>query len=258
MDSYTLLFKEAQELAWGMDFLDLYKTFEDFHSHPELYHFIIAPEGQLGNDHRALNQAKEIDPEIYQALYDKGPSLLGNGSPEIDGVESRHILILTYLISKLGKSWGNVVEVGGGYGNYVRLVDGLASYETWSIVDLDYISDLQDWFIANSNINTTDITCYSFEDMERDLREYPEVEPWSYDLLLGVHSLSEFDIETFNLYLPMINKARWFCYVSQTHNPSKELLDQKQALIRQQFILKDKIEYEGGASIIHLFLNKDI
>jgi hypothetical protein len=254
MDSYTPVFKESARLAEAVDYS---ATFEDFHKHPELYHFIIAPDGQLGSDNRALNQAEKIDPVIYQALYDKGPSLLGEGSTEIDGVESRHILILTYLIFMLGKSWGNVIEIGGGYGNYPRLVDKIVEVESWSIIDLEYISDLQDWFLWKSGINTDRITCYSFENMREDLKNY-DANPSEYDLLLGVHSLSEFDLETFMFYLPIINKARWFCYVSQTYNPSKELLDKKQELIREQFTLEAKLEYEGGTSVIYLFLNKDI
>jgi hypothetical protein len=254
MDSYTPVFKEAAKLAEAVDYG---KTFEDFHNHPELYHFIIAPDGQLGSDNRAIEQAQRINLGIFQELYDKGPSLLGNGSPEIDGVESRHILILTYLISRLGDKWGEVIEIGGGYGNYPRLVDNIVEVSSWSIIDLAYISDLQCWFLWKSGIDTSKITCYAFEDMRRDLQSY-DSEPVGYDLLLGVHSLSEFDLETFNIYLPIINKARWFCYVSQTNNPSKELLDKKQEIIRKQFTLEDKLEYEGGASIIYLFLNKDI
>jgi len=249
MDSYTPIFEKSQKLAEAVDY---FETFEYFHDYPELYHFIIAPEGQLTRDERALNQAKEIDPEIYQALYDKGPSLLGNGSSEIDGIESRHILIMTYLISKLGKNWGDVIEIGGGYGNYPRLADGIVSTDTWSIIDLNYISDLQCWFLKNNNIRN--VYCYSFEAMQRDLQDY-ESDPVPYNLLLGIHSLSEFNMETFNSYLPIINRAKWFCYVCQDKNPSLEILVTKLSIIMQEFNIVDVLEYEGGTSLLYLFKN---
>jgi hypothetical protein len=247
MESYSPFFKKAHELSKEVDYS---KTFEDFHNHPELFHFIMAPPSQYHTDEGAIKDAYDLHPQIAQMLLDKGPSLLGRGSEVLDGVESRHILITTALITALGPHLGRVIEIGGGYGNTLRLIDGIVTYDRWSIIDLDYICDLQYWFLKKSGLNLEKAEFISSDALAEQITLIP-------DVVLGVHSLSEFDMDTFLQYLPIINKATWFIYVSQVSNPSVELLTEKFRLLETTFNVVSIIIYEGGNSIIHLLKNKE-
>lgn len=241
--SYKHIFDEAIKVASETEFRN---TFETFHDHPELFHFIIAPPSQLGTDTEAIEQATEINSTFTAKLIDKGPSLIGNGSTEIDGVESRHILTLTYLLNQIGTEWGNVVEIGGGYGNYLRLVQDIVSYKSWSIVDLDYILDLQQWVFRNLGIDTSNV--HSIKSTEQ-----LSINP---DLVIGVHSLSEFAAADFlNYYRTIIVKSKYFFYVTQQEYPSIALLRFKAQEIAKNFKLLDYAFYENGTSVMLMFEN---
>lgn len=139
-EGYKPVFEEARKRA--SDNYEQY--FWNFHNHPELFHFAIAPANQLSPDDQALEFANALNPKIYQKLYDKGPSKVGGGAQVLDGVESRHILILTNLIDLLGTDWGHVVEIGGGYGNFLRLISDIVKFKSWAIMDMPYMLELQD------------------------------------------------------------------------------------------------------------------
>jgi hypothetical protein len=160
--------------------------------------------------------------------------------------------LLTYLIHNLIGSWGNVVEIGGGYGNFLRLADGLATFDRWDIIDLFYIGDLQEWFLNRSHILTTSTYFIPSDDIEDQNNLNPT-------LVLGIHSLSEFSMEDFTGYFErIISKAPWFFYVTQVSNPSQELLREKIDMVLLQFSLVDYFAYEGGASVAFLLKNKSI
>lgn len=247
--SYKHVFDKAIQIA---DTSDYKSTFETFHDHPELYHFIIAPNNQFGTDDGAILDANRINPDLTNQLITKGPSLLGNGSVEIDGVESRHILTLVFLHKILGPEWGNVVEIGGGYGNYLRLVQEIVNYTSWSIVDLYYILDLQRWVFSTLEIDTSNVT--SIE--SKDIISQAQLKP---DLVIGIHSLSELSIEDFQAYYDtIISKAKYLFYVSARGSPSVELLQQKKKIIETDFILKYYLIYENETSVMMLFYNNGV
>jgi hypothetical protein len=240
--SYKGIFDEAQEVSKTVDYSAL---FPEFHDHPELFHFIMSPRHQESPDGGSLALAYQLNPEVYEYLFDVGPSMLGNGSTMLDGAESRHILMLTYLITFIGKEWGNVVEIGGGYGNFARLVDGFVAYDKWTIIDLDYISDLQKWFHQTLIPDATNIIYRHSND------EIDGLEP---TLVIGTHSLSEFSLDDFiRYYNEVIQYSTWFFYVSQAALPSKELLTNKLDIICKDFSLEHTRRYEDDASILYIF-----
>lgn len=246
---YKPIFDIAHEESKKVDYS---QYFETFHDHPELFHFIMAPKSQYATDDGQLQLAQATHPDFYTQLYDKGPSLLGNGSTVIDGVESRHILLMTWLIATLGPNWGKVVEIGGGYGNCLRLVDKIVSFDKWAIVDLDYISDLQKWFLTKNSIDLENVQFVHSDDREQQ----KILEP---NLVLGIHSLSEMSISDFiAYYLRIIRNSKWLFYVSQVTAPSPELLQMKLSMINKYFYLSSGKEYEGGSSVMYLFRNKDL
>jgi len=240
MSDYKGVFEEAKALANTVD----YKSyFPDFHNHPELFHFIVAPQHLLNTDGGALEQAKKINYDIYARLFLKGPSKIGGGSEQLDAIESRHILLMTNLINTVGIKWGNVLEIGGGYGNWLRLASGIVDYITWTIVDMPYILELQKWFLQESDIPLSN--AYFTQDSTR----VPT-------LVIGTHSLSEFSLDDFLHYYETIRKAKWFFYATQPNLPDIDLVQKKLAIIGADFYTRDFKEYESGNSRMYLFEQK--
>lgn len=241
MRSYREVFDTGEQVAANLG--DRYKSvLPEWRQHPELFHFIMANDNLLASDYNALALSTGVSSEFTEMLLYRGAS----GSREtIDGVECRHILMMTYLQSQLGRNWGNVVEIGGGYGNCVRLVTGLIQYYNWTIVDLPYILELQKWFLKSEKISTNRI-------------HFHKAAPESADLVIGSHSLSEFDEETFDSYFEFVSKAKWFFYVSHNSSPSIDLLEYKIQQINKKFVLASSMIYEWGASTMRLYKNRGL
>lgn len=147
---YKPIFDKAIEISEKVNYQE---AIPNFRNHPELFHFIMAAPYMYDPDILSLNQARDIDISIYGSLMSKGPSKAGAIHNSIDTVESRHILMMTFLIKSIGTDWGEVLEIGGGYGNCLRLISGLVKYTKWSILDLSYILDLQKWFLQEENVD---------------------------------------------------------------------------------------------------------
>lgn len=243
-EGYKPIFDAALEESTKIDYISTFPYFHD----SSLFHFIVAPRSQYEPEIQTLELAKEIDNDIYSTLLAKGPSRLGNGSKTIDGVESRHILLMTFLIANLGSYLGNVVEIGGGYGNCLRLIADLESYDKWTIIDMDYILRLQKWFLTGSGVNLSQV---DFIDSEDTLEE---LEP---NLVIGTHSLSEFSLGDFTRYFELIKRSKWLFYVTHISSPNPELLNAKLDMIRTEFNLYKFMGYEDGNSVMFLLKNKN-
>lgn len=245
-EGYKPVFDEALRQSKEIDYAS---TFSDFHNNVDLFHFIMAPHHMWASDEGALREAKALNPEIYQTLYDKGPSTVGNGSEMLDHVESRHILLMTNLIGLIGTDWGSVVEVGGGYGNQLRLVSDIVTYNHWAYVDMGYILDLQKWFLLETGV---DIERVHFLNSENETYFV------NIDLVIGTHSLSEFSLFDFQMYYDnLISNVKWFYYASHRTKPDATLLQRKLDIIQRDFTIYDERDYEGGSSVMYLFRNKN-
>lgn len=245
-EGYKPVFDKAEQEAAKINYST---TFSTFREHPELYHFIMAGQHQKYQpDDDALQQAYDINRDIALAMIDKGPTILGSGPSVIDGVESRQILLMTWLLHNLGTDLGDVVEYGGGYGNCLRLIEGIATYKSWTIVDLQHILDLQMWFLENSNINTDKV---NFIGNNTILDLYPE-------LVIGTHSLSEFSMQDFTRYFESIKHSKWLFYASHVTAPDRDLLQSKLRIIDTEFRRAYTRMYESDNSQMSLFENRSI
>ena len=240
LDGYSDIFKFYKNAARNVD---TSKIYPEFKSHPELYNFILAV--NRNPDSASLQQALSINHIVAFELIQKGESRAGGYFGCIDVVECRHILMLTFLKNYIGdKSLGNVLEIGGGYGNFVRLATDIFKWDDWTILDLDYISHLQEWFLTMENI-PLDTVHFMSED---------HLQPYVADTIIGTHSLSEFDMNTFTKYYEnYIKQAYRLFYVSHISMPSPELLKLKLDMIQTDFELKLSEPYEGNQSIMYIF-----
>jgi hypothetical protein len=252
MNSYKSIFDTATMNAQKISEIDMvHKIYPNFRYYGELFHFVMAAnEWMYYSDPEAIRLSLHTNPSLTKHLVEVGPSRAGGGLPTIDVIESRHILLLTWLFTQLNEDWSDkkIVEFGGGYGNFARLAHKVVSPREWIIVDLEYISNLQRWFlreeeICDKNINFT---------TTKDYKSIDNI--W---LSIGTHSLSEMDIDTFMLYFDTsIKHSTYLFYANHNTRPSIDLIDKKFEVINTQFEVLAAQPYEDNNCTMYLFKNR--
>ena len=181
-----------------------FSNFRDKTNNPMLYNFCING-GTIDNE--SLNHARNINKELFEKFMNqKKKGLTGykgieDKYEEFDDLDSKHILILTILFNT-NIDFKNIVEIGGGYGNCIRLSENIIKYDKWQIVDLQYVLDLQTYFLKNeigdiSKIEFTDGPNNNYEFKKNDI-----------DVVIAIHSLSELSWENFINYMDYIIRDR--------------------------------------------------
>lgn len=232
------------------------KSYENFQT-DKIFHFLIANSVFLDQD--ALNSARKINQEIFQKLDSIGDSDLGYDGYSHNGKTStvnqcRHILMLTNIINYLQKTGRkienlNIAEIGGGFGNFVRMVEKFSGIEKWVIFDMKFVTLLQKWFIENSTKIkiTDDYNSSKISLIEKSLRD--SIDYGDFDLLFACHSLSELSFNEFMWYKRnILLRSNTFFYVSCDHFPSNELIKKKDKEILDCFNLIDESYFENGSS----------
>ena len=97
----------------------------------DIYGFCI---NEGGIDDQSLNFAQTIDNDLYDRFMQQPKSLLGYQGYEdcylpVDDLDSKHIFILTFLFNNFETDLNKIVEIGGGFGNMLRLINGIINYE---------------------------------------------------------------------------------------------------------------------------------
>ena len=92
-----------------------------------------------------------------------------------------YISVLASLINKLGSLENfNIVEIGGGYGGQAKIITDYFNVKSYSIIDLDEVTMLQDKYIQSASIpNTTTYTSNTYDATK------------TYDLVISCYALSE-------------------------------------------------------------------
>ena len=170
----------------------LLENFRDTQNNPMIYSFCING-GTI--DQESLNNAKEINESLYNRFMNqKKKKLTGykdieDQYEEFDDHDCKHILILTILFNN-NIDINNIVEIGGGYGNCIRLVNNIIDYEKWEIIDIPHMLTLQKYFLENE---IEDISKLKFT----NAYEILEYKHSNIDLVIATHSLSELDWKDF-------------------------------------------------------------
>jgi hypothetical protein len=205
----------------------------------EIYGFCI---NEGGTDMISLRFANNINNNLFDKFINQPKSLIGYKWNEhkyelIDHLDSKHILILTFLFNK-NIFYSKIVEIRGGFGNMRRLCNNIISYETWDIVDIPHMLELQKYYLKNE---IGDISKINFIDAHLNKKyEYNEI-----DLVIGTHSVSEFSWYIFiNYFNNVISKSKYFYFGFNKNCPSPELINMKlRYILNNGFILEDKFEY---------------
>lgn len=238
-------------------------AFEHF-QHDDFFHFVsahrIAPAGSDSDEEIA---ARSLNAEIAAALFAIGDSSVGYLPGTLQPGDKtrntlRHVLMLTLLMNRIGDlSNCEVVEIGGGFGNFVRLIGQYTGFRTWTILDLPFVSDLQAWYlgrtlptfsVSRNNVDAP-IRCIDTEHKNEFALAFQGA-----DVLIATHSWSELPYDKFLWYLHnILPRCRYLLYATQREWPSKELVDRKVELICKQMRPIADVGTEGGEVINVVF-----
>lgn len=212
------------------------KDFSIFREDWSTYHILLC---NCDLDPEALELARKINPGLYQEYLKKDKPKLGYGEDpsvpyrEMDMCDSHHIMMST-IISNYKKKWGKIIEIGAGYGNMIRLNQGILEYDEWIDIDLPFVLDLAKWYLGELGIKITYQSAYKVENQESEL-------------VIGAHSVSELSWEDFiDYYQKIIGRAKYFFYASHINNSGEELLKMKWDLIEKDFEIVSEVISEGG------------
>jgi hypothetical protein len=253
MDGYKRIFIEAESI-YSMSGASL----DNFRYARNIYGFCVN-DGNV--DLQALDYAKNINSELYDKFINQPKGLTGykgyeNKYLHIDDTDSKHILILTYLFDKNNVECNNIVEIGGGFGNMYRLCKNIIKFNNWDIIDIPHISELQKYYLENEIHDLSDINFYN----AYNNITYND----TIDLVLGIHSVSEFSWDVFiNYFTNVICKSKYFYMGFNKACPSPELINKKLAFLLNNGFTKiknfDYTEIPHGAKVSYtLFMNNTL
>ena len=132
----------------------------------------------------------------------------------------------------------NIVEIGGGFGNWLRLNNQIQKFSKWYIIDLPHLGMLQEWYFNKHDINPDKYKLVS----AFNYKEIPNP-----DLIIGAHSLSEFSWDVFEDYFNrLIVKSKYLFYSYHKHLPKIDLINKKLELISSKFNLLASFTSENG------------
>lgn len=214
-----------------------------FRSDPK-FHFLAPVGKQINNpDTDALKSAADTNINLFlDYLRVEKPSrgYEGMAYHPLDVVDCRHIMMSTVLFDFLGaRSHLRVVEIGGGFGNWARLTLPVIPIETWTIIDLDFVLELQKWYLQ-SVLEDYQYAKLQFLSSEEDTSELHT------DVVIASHSLSEISWEHFLGYNTFLERTPYLFYARHKNYPSKELSDMKLDCLLTNFEVVKNVQSEGG------------
>jgi hypothetical protein len=229
-------------------------SLENFRYARNIYGFCVN-DGSI--DEQALNYAKKINSDLYNKFVNQPKGVLGykyheNEYVKIDDLDSKDILILTFLFDNNNLSFNNIVEIGGGFGNMCRLCKNIVNFNTWDIIDLPHMLELQNYYLENE---IQDLSNINFINAHSDIK-YNNI-----DLVIGSHSISEYSWYIFlNYFTNVISKSKYFYMGYNKFCPSPELINYKVDFILNNGFIKfknfDYQEIPHGANVSYtLFKN---
>lgn len=255
MKSFDSIFEESKQEASNLNLeKDVFPSFRDL---PGPYKFLTAVKTQYQNkDEEALRIASSQDPILTDLYLKKSKPLTGYSSPDkyvaLDTIDSRHIMMSTIIFSHLGRSIDNVVEIGAGFGNWIRLNEDIIDFKSWTMIDMDFVSQLQKWYV-DQTVSKKDLANFVSVDRDNQFNNWNN-NVKNVDLIIGSHSLSEFSLNTFNFYYDnILPKTRYLFYATHKYQPSKPLVSTKLDMLSKKFNIIKQVENQTGKCLNILY-----
>lgn len=257
MKSFEDIFEKSKQEALSLNLENT--VFPSFRDNPGPYRFLTAIKEQYWNkDNEALAIAESQSKELFEAYISKSKPLVGYSSEEkyvpIDTVDSRHIMMNTIIFSHLGKKLDNIVEIGAGFGNWIRLNENIIDFKSWTMIDIGFVSRLQKWYI-DQTVSKKELAQFISIDQTEDAIFFKDwVSTAKIDLIIGSHSLSEISLEMFKTYYETIlPKTQYFFYATHKSQPSKSLVLTKLSMLSDMFNIVKEVENQNGKCINILY-----
>lgn len=241
MEGYSHVFNRS--IQQFKEVTDRESLFSSFRSQRDIYGF--TENMDFPPDDEAVSLAKGINLPLYNEYVEllKGRPAVGyTGSSSnhaaYNNLDSRHIMMSVFLFTRLPEPVHTILEIGGGYGNWV-LLNRNHPYTSWTTIDLPHVSELQKWYLRETNTDTSRwkvVSAYDYSECSAPV-----------DLVLGTHSLSELSFSIFYQYFQkVLLHTKYLLYCHHVTMPSPELLSAKQELISSHFTLVDSFLSERG------------
>ena len=236
-----------------------YQKYEDkdylyrsFRARKDVYGFI--ENGDTPPDEESVRIAINLDFDLYK-MYQKSledRKLIGyEGSTanyaSYNNLDSRHIMMSVILFHHAHPK--NILEIGGGYGNWLYLNRNM-DFENWKIIDIPHVSLLQNYTLCELGVDKRKYELINTENIE-------SIKTETFDAIIGAHSLSEFSVAVFDTYYDLfIKNTKYFLYCYHNWLPSTELINYKNSRISSDFNLVYKVLTEKNNVSNCLFINK--
>ena len=258
MDGYTSVFYHSIRVCDETPAESHDELFRSFRTQFAVFGFI--DNGDAPPDDEAVQIATNINNPLYQKYlaHNHGRKHIGYGDSqgrfaEYTNVDSRHVMMCVHLFDTLRGPLENIVEIGGGFANWIRLNAPIQRFKTWTMIDLPHLGKLQTWCMARDDIESTAQIVSAFDYDEWASRQS------RIDLVIGTHSLSEFAWDIFLEYFnKVVKKADHFYYAYHNTMPTPELIQRKLETINAQFTLVSKMTSENGNVSNCLYVNRAI
>lgn len=246
MDNFEPVFNRAEKHAIG--------RFENFRDQYDAYHFLL-PVGpdRAAPDHEAIGIAVLTDLPLATAYLAKIKPDVGYAKREdyvpLDAIDSRHLMMSTLIFSKLGRRIRNIVEIGGGFGNWVRLNEGIIDFDSWKIIDLPFVCELQRWYLSR--------TLYQSQAKVRVVAVNDVADFVNAELTIAAHSLSELSHDTFTGYVDgPLRRTRYLFYAANMVYPSRDSALSKLEVLDERFKRISETWHYGGQVVNILYERK--
>jgi hypothetical protein len=249
MEGYKYIFDDAEN-----KYSKVGPNLENFRFTRDIYGFCVN-EGDV--DEQSLNYARNINSNLCNIFLNQPKGLFGykgneNKYIKIDDLDSKHIMQLTFLLDNNATNYSKIVEIGGGFGNMCRLSNNIISYDSWDIIDLPHMLEVQNYYLKNE---IKDISKINFIDAHSN-KNYTNA---AIDLVIGTHSVSEFSWGIFiNYFNNVISKSKYFYYGYNKNSPNPQIINMKlNYLLNNGFTCIKKFDYAEithGANVSYTLL----
>ena len=234
-------------------------TSDDYTNFREKEEFEFLVNNEPEPDEEAVTIGKSINNDLFTEYLNVKKSKLGYGNivkfSTLDNLDTRHYMMSCFVYNYFKQknvSLTNILEIGGGFGNWSYINEHIMKYNKWTIIDLDFVIKLQKWFLKHELTDINKVEWIDTKDLSRLI-----INEETYDITICAHSLSEISKENFDNYLDiLIKKTKYIFYAYHTKLPNINLINYKKTMLDKYFNIEDSFICENGNVNNVLYVNK--
>jgi len=171
---------------------------------------------------------------------------------KLSNIDTKYIMLSVILFNQLQKeSIDNIIEIGAGFGNMLRINYSIQNFKTWNIIDYLHMNLLQEFYLSSQHVPKNK---YTLTPSNTNIGFRNEKN----DLVISIYSLSEYSMKDFLAYYEnIIKNTKYFFYVFNKIIPSAQLNNAKNSIISKDFELLKNFDSNDNLICICLYVNKN-